>query len=350
MTASADRSNRHAAPRTAASLVATCLIAAGCSTTGAPSTSFTATAGASQTAAPSPGAQPTPSPIVEVDGLLVFHAETSAGPQLFTIRPDGQELRQITHIDGGAVAAEWAPDGRRIVFQMGTEGECNIAFVDPDGANLTILPNDDGCDAQPTLTPEGDRIVFGRADPASGNDAIWGMNLDGTDRHVIGSGVGAAWNPQVSPDGSLVSVSGWNLLDGPDSYEGLYAMSIDGTDPRWLTPNWPGIFPEHGWSPNGESIVLSDRIGHEGGPANVVVVLADGSSVTGWTSLTHYDREDQRALTPTFSPDGDWVAFRLREDDLFALYRMRPDGSDLDRLTEPSSFIPAEIDWGSAAR
>ena len=73
------------------------------------------------------------------------------------------------------------------------------------------------------------------------------------------------------------------------------------------------------------------------------------SSVTGPTLMTHYERDDQRALTPTFSPDGDWIAFRLREHHLFALYRMRSGGSDLKRLTEPSRLLPAEIDCGPGA-
>ena len=73
---------------------------------------------------------------------------------------------------------------------------------------------------------------------------------------------------------------------------------------------------------------------------------ANGSSVSDPTFLTSYDREDQRALTPSVSPDGDWIIFRLRENDLFALYRIRSDGSDLERMSDPSTFVPDEIDWG----
>jgi Tol biopolymer transport system component len=351
MTASPDRPGLCPDPRPAFRLAAACLVVAGCAT-GSPAASATEETrpAPSQTIAPSPTPRPSPSSVAEVDGLLVFNAETPDGRQLFTMRPDGRDPQQITHVEGDAVAPEWAPDGTRIAFQVNANDECNIAFVDHDGANLAVLPRAKGaCEAEPTFTPDGERLMFGAADPASGNGAIWSMNTDGTDRVEVGVGFGLAFAPKVSPDGTTVSASGWNLIEAEGHYEGFFTMKIDGTEPRWVSPNWAN-FPEHDWSPDGESIVVSDRLAHELGPANIALLDgAHGSSVSHPTLLTSFTREDQRALTPSFSPDGEWIIFRLREHDLFALYRMRSDGSDLERVTAPSAFDPAEIDWGPAA-
>ena len=57
------------------------------------------------------------------NGLIVFTAPTDAGSQLFTIRPNGRGLRQITHVAGDAFHADWSPDGRHIVFTVGTRDE-----------------------------------------------------------------------------------------------------------------------------------------------------------------------------------------------------------------------------------
>ena len=350
MTASPSRTSLRSGPESALRLATACLLAVGCAT-GSPTTRVTPKTepASGPSAAPSPIAQPSPSATPEVDGLLVFHAETPHGLQVFTMRPDGRNLQQITHVEGDAVAAEWAPDGSRIAFQVNANDECSIALVDPDGANLTILPHDPGiCEDQPTFTPDGERIVFGGPDPATGNGAIWSMNVDGSDRVKIGVGFGLAFAPRVSPDGTTVSASGWNLIETEGHYEGFFTMDIDGTHPRWVSPNWAN-FPEHDWSPDGDSIVVCDRLAHELGPANIARLEANGSSVSDPTFLTSYDREDQRALTPSVSPDGEWIIFRLRENDLFALYRMRSDGSDLERMTAPSVFVPGEIDWGPAA-
>ena len=51
------------------------------------------------------------------NGLLAFQAQTEEGLQIFTIRSDGHDLQQITHVDGDATASglgtEWQPDRLR---------------------------------------------------------------------------------------------------------------------------------------------------------------------------------------------------------------------------------------------
>jgi hypothetical protein len=45
------------------------------------------------------------------NGLIAFHSETATGTQIFTVRPNGQELRQITHVAGDAIASTGRPTG-----------------------------------------------------------------------------------------------------------------------------------------------------------------------------------------------------------------------------------------------
>jgi len=54
------------------------------------------------------------------NGLIVFTSDELG--QLFTVRPDGTGLRQITNVDGAAVSPDWSPDGKRIVFSHGGGG------------------------------------------------------------------------------------------------------------------------------------------------------------------------------------------------------------------------------------
>ena len=173
------------------------------------------------------------------------------------------------------------------------------------------------------------------------------MRLDGTDRHEVGPGFGASWSPAVSPDGLTVSAAGWNLLEGADQYEGIFTMSLDGSNPRWVTPFW-NPFPHHAWSPDGDWIAVSDNLEDRAKPANLVLVRPDGSSASDPLFLTNYTRADQRAAVGSYSPDGQWILFRLREGDLWSLYVIRPDGSDMEQLTVPSSLAPLDIDWGPA--
>ncbi len=120
------------------------------------------------------------------NGLIAFTADTGSGTQIYTVRPNGHGLRQITHVDGDAIKPDWSPDGRRIAFAL---NECSIAIMNADGSNLTVLPSQTpgGCEADPSFTPDGSRLVFERYDPSIEDDAVWSMNLDGTDRQPITS-------------------------------------------------------------------------------------------------------------------------------------------------------------------
>src|SRR6266566_4927351 len=68
------------------------------------------------------------------NGLIAFQANIGDnGPQIFTVRSNGHQLRQITHVDGAAAQPDWSPDGRRIAFTL---NDCAIAVIDADGGNL----------------------------------------------------------------------------------------------------------------------------------------------------------------------------------------------------------------------
>jgi hypothetical protein len=46
------------------------------------------------------------------NGLIVFGAHTGDNSQLYIVRPNGYELRQVTFVTGDAVHPDWPPDGR----------------------------------------------------------------------------------------------------------------------------------------------------------------------------------------------------------------------------------------------
>jgi hypothetical protein len=50
----------------------------------------------------------------------------------------------------------------------------------------------------------------------------------------------------------------------------------------------------------------------------------------------------------SYSPDGLWIVLRIEQDDQYALFKIRPDGSDLTQITAFSDFRPRGMAWGSA--
>lgn len=271
------------------------------------------------------------------NGLIAFQADIGDnGPQIFTIRSNGHQLRQITHVDGVAALPDWSPDGRRIVFTL---NECAIALMDADGGNLHEVASDPGlCLGDASFTPDGARLVYTRFDFALEVEQIWSMKIDGSDQRFITDAGGP--DPNVSPDGRKISFKG-----PPDG--ALFVANIDGSGIVQISPSISVTY-KHDWSPDGQHLVVSDNSDPAPDEAvNIVTVRPDGSD---WTYLTHYPA-GFRANVGGYSPDGQWIVFRREGPGLVpTMYRIRPDGTDLHALYASSTIVPRAIDWGPAAR
>jgi Tol biopolymer transport system component len=267
------------------------------------------------------------------NGLIAFQAQTDDGVEIFTVRPNGRDLRQITHVHGDASQPEWSPNGRRIAFAI---GECETAVMDADGASLSVIASDpDLCQGDPSWTPDGSRLVYDRFDFALEVEQIWSMKPDGSDKKFVAAGGGA--DPNVSPDGHKLSFKS-------QSTGALLVQNMDGTGLVQVSPT-VSVAYKHDWAPDGQHLVLSDN--SEPGPTepvNIATVRPDG---TDFRYLTHYTGPIH-AYVGSYSPDGQWILFRLEKDGLNTLYRIRPDGTDLHPILRASTFRPRNIDWGPA--
>ena len=223
-----------------------------------------------------------------------------------------------------------------------------------DGGNLVDLlqPNPNICEGEPSFTPNGKRIVFERFDIDTGDDAIWSMKVNGSDRkRIIGPWPnGFATDPNVSPDGQTLSFVGWDgSLVGPapgfELAKALFTVNISGSSLSQLTPFTSDIAIKQDWAPDGRHIVLGTNANffNPGESANIATIRPNG---TGLRYLTHYQGGNVNAFAGSYSPDGRYIVFRLEDHGSYALFRMNTDGSDLHLILGFSNFRPRNIDWG----
>ncbi len=279
------------------------------------------------------------------NGLLVYAMEVNGHSQLFTLRSDGSDARQITKgLDW--VNPDWSPDGQAIVVERDGTSRASIVRLTADGTGLRNL-TPKGFQGQPSFSPSGKWIVYER-DLGRGNNGVWLMRSDGTGLRRVtrnpfrGGDCGCDTDPNFSPDGKLIS---FVRIKSQERQQALFVVRPNGTGLRQLTPYSWDVAIKHDWSPDGKLIVLTTNadFAKPGESANLVTIRPDG---TGKTDLTRFTGGSKNAFAGSFSPDGKKIAFRLEDGATYSLATIDRDSQAVTRLkTTPDK--PRYIDWGT---
>ncbi len=171
-------------------------------------------------------------------------------------------------------AAQYSPDGKRILFESDRDGNHGIWVCDADGSNAAALFSQVGVLAgTPRWAPDGERVAFDSN--ASGNMDIWTVRSNG------------GRPTQLTSDPSDDHVPSWSA-DGKWVY---FASKRTGRFEVWKTPAAGGAAVQMtrngGWmafeSPDGESVYYVKMSGDElwrvpaNGGEERVVITALGS-------------------------------------------------------------------------
>lgn len=279
-------------------------------------------------------------------GRIVFTAiDATNGLDLFTARPDGTILANITNT---RAASEWwpqfSPDGTKVAFRAGSAGApqaWELVVMDASGANRRQVTFDDAADEFPHWSPDSSKLVFS----SNRDDADRGCNLDACNWEIytvavdglsppvrITNSATAELFPDYSPDGSRILFSS-DLTGG--TTRSLYTVNADGSG-GWTQLTPPAMDAAQGdWSPDGTKIAVGTHF-ECCVLSEIWVMNADGSEPKQLTT-------EGNNIVATWSPSGASIAFERNE----RIYRVfLPDGKKKAKaiqVTEHTSFEPS---WG----
>jgi Tol biopolymer transport system component len=280
------------------------------------------------------------------NGLIVYAQELRPEHyQLFTIRPDGSGLKQITHVSNAA-NPDWSPNGKTIVAEVEINSRGGITLLSPTGTVIRNL-TPKGFQGQPSFSPDGKWIVYER-DIGPGNNGVWLMRSNGTGlrrvtRNPFGRGeCGCDTDPNFSPNGKLIT---FVRIKKNHRQQALFSVRRNGSGLRQLTPYSWNVAIKHDWSPDGTLIVLTTNADfvRPNESANLVTIRPDGS---GKTDLTGFTGGMENAFAGSFSPDGKQIVFRIESGDTYSLAVIDRNGRNLRRITTGKG-TPRYIDWGT---
>lgn len=227
-----------------------------------------------------------------------------------------------TGASGEIRSPSWSADGKTVVYAKLTapdKFEVLPGFSTLPDVHLTKLASGGFF---PTASPSTGQMVV-----SSNMESLVSMNSDGSGRRELLSAPNALLlSPAWSWDGRKIAFSkGMYFRHGGHPEGQIGIMNADGTNIQFHgRANTNSGFPT--WSPDGQRIVYSQD-------AHLVI----------WDLTTGLERNltlpaGQRDTFPQWSPKGDWIVFSSDSDsdEDFKLFLIRPDGTELHRLTDKS--------------
>jgi hypothetical protein len=212
-------------------------------------------------------------PVFSPDGTHIAFASTRSGNwNIYVMDTEGRNVTQVTSGTSQDLHPSFSPDGTRLVYcsLAGRGGQWELWTVDLNTGEKRMI----GYGLFPQWSParDGDHIAFQRARQRGSRwFSLWTLDLiEGEARHVTEVAVSAnaaIVSPTWSPDGrnlAFATIVEPAKTDGvkPVGQQDIWTIAADGTDRHRLTDgNGRNLSPY--WAPDNRIFFISDRGGCE---------------------------------------------------------------------------------------
>jgi Tol biopolymer transport system component len=233
--------------------------------------------------------------------------------------------------DGDAVQPQWSPNGNRIAFWglPRLSGERDIGSIAAAGGDLQWVTTDPAFDWNPVWSADGSYLYF--ASDRGGSMNLWRVPMDPETGRSVGDPE-AVTTPSRYVNGLAIPREGKKIVFVSSDYRSnIQRLAFDPDRERVAGGPYPVTrgTVESGacnLSPDGQWIVYTTYRGQE----DLFVIQADGTNLRRLTNDRYKDRG------PSWSPDGNRIAFYSDRGGNYQIWAINRDGSGLRQLTTTS--------------
>ncbi|HUJ79297.1 MAG TPA: hypothetical protein VLY45_03150 [Nitrospiria bacterium] len=206
-------------------------------------------------------------------------------------------LQSIPGLSGDQRFASWSPDGTSLAVMSNASGNWDIWTVRPDGTQLRQLTHEPSSEYTAAWSPDGRWLIFSSDRVHRIWPNLWRLNPQQPEpAEPFSQANGKYFFPAWSPDGTQLAFL--YLPTGPPSFE-LRTMAVPGRKSRMLSNNGI-VFSPPAWSPDGTRIAFASN---RSGTSKLWILTLD----TG--ALRQLLRGPSQEMQPSWSPDGRFLAF-----------------------------------------
>jgi Tol biopolymer transport system component len=268
-------------------------------------------------------------PVWSPDGRsIAYIAEGGGQRQVFLRGLDATESTQVTRQGADGISLFWSPDGARIYFTRAGDG--SLMTVGVGGGTLSALTGGKDDEVSPSVTPDGRRIAF--VSRRSGLDLIR-VRLDSRLPEPLLATSRTESRPDMSASGLLAYVT-----DAGGRREVRVRTDINAWSRSVRGNSGPG---------QDEGMPFAVRVSPDD---QRVAVEAYGAEHLIWIypiaggPPVRLDLETTDQHGPSWSPDGNWIAYRRLRNGTWELVKAPVGGGAVRRLDDADPG-GAPTDW-----
>ncbi len=244
-----------------------------------------------------------------VYGVSYYSIELNKGNRdLYAVNPDGTDLRRITQSQKSENNVLWRPDGKKIGFLTSESGSVQFWEMNPDGSDRKQISNVEGGITGFKYSPDQSKVVYTKEIPTKNKFDKLFEGLPKASGKIMDDLMYRHWDTWVESFSHIfiADYDGVKLSNDKDILEGE----------EWDAPLKPfGGMEQLNWSPDNKTIAYTSKKlkGKEYSLSTNSDIyfysLVSGETKNMTQGMMGYD------ISPTFSPDGKYVAWESMERD-----------------------------------